>query len=431
MANNKNVEINYYVDINPENGGGSGEKPIRWFLDENGNPTLLETLYEPVIVPSNPNKDTIPPQANLSISDSSFFNSEVNLEYLVKENQTLLDTAYYELNGVKKNIECSVPYYAVLAPVDSISATIPLTSKEGEHDLVFYANDIAKPQGNETIKNIKFFIDKTPPQINIIYPQPLEYLQVDSIIFSTSDSYLDSCWFSVDAGQTKQYFPSSSGYTDILHLNSVEGINTWSLYTKDKAGNQSNEKITFTIDKTAPIIQILYPENADYVGDVTELIFTISDETLDSCFYSIDSGQTKEYFQWLGEEQFTLNLNAEIGLNTWTIYAKDKAGNESTQSITFNIVPDAVKESSQKPLFEIYPNPFDENAKIEYTLTHPDDVVLVLYDINGRTLKTIAQKNQAPGTHMIYIDELKFPSGMYFIQLRTRERCETRLMIKK
>ncbi|NQU81077.1 MAG: hypothetical protein HQ543_06120, partial [Bacteroidetes bacterium] len=66
MAKNNNVEINYTWDIDSISGAGSVSKIINWFVDSNENPILQETLYEPFIVPSNPNKDTIPSNVNLS-----------------------------------------------------------------------------------------------------------------------------------------------------------------------------------------------------------------------------------------------------------------------------------------------------------------------------------------------------------------------------
>jgi len=164
----------------------------------------------PAVVPSNPNKDTIPPEIILaSPADSAFYNLSVSLEYLVKENQTFLDSVYFGLNGSKQYIDC-VDSQIPIFPVDSISGTIPLASEEGEYDLMFYANDIAKPQGNETILNRYFVVDKTPPEINIIYPEAdADYIKsVDSMVVSISDLNLnkDSCWYSIDNGQTKTYF---------------------------------------------------------------------------------------------------------------------------------------------------------------------------------------------------------------------------------
>ena len=245
-----NMAINNYVKINKlninEDGTSSTSLIIMWFLDESGNPTL--TYTKPYVVPSNPNKDTIPPEINLSISDSSYFNSSVNLEYLVKENQTFLDSAYYGLNGNKQDIDCELPYTSIISlPVDSISGTIPLASEEGEYDLVFFAKDIAKPQGNETIKNIKFFIDKTPPEINFIYPEAnKEYVgSVDSMVVAVTDAH---------PSDTVNYTINGTDYsvahsdTITVSTTSVEGKNNnYSITALDKAGNPSTAEVNFNI----------------------------------------------------------------------------------------------------------------------------------------------------------------------------------------
>lgn len=251
MINNGRVIIKYTWDM-LENGGAYSSDIIKFDIDENGNPSL--TYNKPGIVPSNPNKDTIPSEISLSIPDSSYFNSNVNLEYLVKENQTFLDSVYFDLNGSKTKIECSVPYYAVLAPVDSISGTIPLASEEGEYDLIFCAKDIAKPQSNETIKNIKFFIDKTSPEINIIYPENKDYIKsVDSMVISISDLYLnnDSCWYSTDNGQTKTYFTCESGEQKTIYPDFIDHENKWIVGASDKATNDSTAEVNFYISPDA------------------------------------------------------------------------------------------------------------------------------------------------------------------------------------
>jgi len=244
MAKDNYVKINK-LNINKD-GNYSASPIIMWFLDKSGNPTL--TYTKPYVVPSNPNKDTIPPEINLSISDSSYFNSSVNLEYLVKENQTFLDSAYYGLNGNKQDIDCELPYTSIISlPVDSISGTIPLASEEGEYDLVFFAKDIAKPQGNETIKNIKFFIDKTPPEINFIYPEAnKEYVgSVDSMVVAVTDAH---------PSDTVNYTINGTDYsvahsdTITVSTTSVEGKNNnYSITALDKAGNPSTAEVNFNI----------------------------------------------------------------------------------------------------------------------------------------------------------------------------------------
>lgn len=275
MAKNNNVEIDYFWYINPDNGALSSSKIIKWFLDENGDATLLETPYIKHIVKSNPNKDTIPPNVNLSIPDSSYYNSSVDLEYLVKENKTFLDSVYFDLSGIRTNIACDIPATSIVsAPVDSISGTIPLASEEGEYNLVFSTKDIAKPQGNETILNRYFVIDKTPTEINFIYPEAnKEYVgSVDSMVVSLTDAH---------PGDTVNYTINGTDYsvaysdTITVSTTSVEGQNTYSVSTTDRAGNPSATEVNFNIvpdaveenkEKTLEDYFKVYPNPVSNIG---------------------------------------------------------------------------------------------------------------------------------------------------------------------
>ncbi len=328
MALNNNVEVEYMADMDSAIGGGIGDaKIIKWFLDGNANATLIETNYTQFVVPSNPNKDTIPPNINLSIKDSSYFNSNINLEYIVKENQTFLDSAYYNLDGNKTSFICGVPRGAGLIPTDSISGEIPV-SKEGEHNFLFYVNDIAKPKGNEATKSIKFFIDKTAPDINIIYPKnDGRYMEkVDSMVFKISDPSLDSTWYSTDNGQTKHYVPA--------------------------------------------------------VSDSIEII----------------------------------SLNAQDKGNTWSIYAKDKAGNLNSSRIYFYVSPVAVKENKANKSFKAYPNPVHNIENFDFYLESPKNLQFSVYDVSGKLLeKIVFEGNQ--GENKINYDFSKYKSGIYIYKL--------------
>ncbi|MCK5625199.1 T9SS type A sorting domain-containing protein [Candidatus Pacearchaeota archaeon] len=334
MALGEDVEIDYLWNMNPETAGGSISKIIRWYLDENGNANLIEA--EPYLIPSNPNKDKISPEINLSISDSSYYNSNVSLEYLVKENQTFLDSTYYELNGNKKNIECSVPYYSGFIGTDSISGTESLTLPEGEYNLVFFANDIAKPQGNKTIEKRTFFVDKTAPKINITYPQEQNYVgSVDSLVFSIFDENLDSCAYSIDNGETKTCFPSQSSGQNTIELSGLEGANTWSIYTKDKAGNFSKEEVNF------------------------------------------------------------------------------------------NIIPDAVEKEVVEDYFKAYPNPTTGNLNFEFYLDAPKDLKFSVHSITGKRLEErIIKGNQ--GDNKATSDFSEYSSGLYIYRFEGLDKGDVK-----
>ncbi len=201
MANNNYVKVNK-LTVNSD-GTWTSSPMIMWYLNENGSPTLQYTPKLKYIVKSDPNKDKTAPNAWLSIPDSTFKNPNVSFEYLVKEDQTFLDSCRHSSNGNSWNyIPCEV--YAtdiVSAPVDSISGEISLILEPGENNFQFYVSDIA---GKDTLINRTFVYDTTsnvPDAVDrktlenylIVYPNPvLDILRFKGLSEGKVDIYNSS-----------------------------------------------------------------------------------------------------------------------------------------------------------------------------------------------------------------------------------------------
>lgn len=70
-------------------------------------------------------------------------------------------------------------------------------------------------------------------------------------------------------------------------------------------------------------------------------------------------------------------------------------------------------------LSDVYPNPANEAATIQYSLEqNAEEVSLVVYDMNGRLVYNESFKGQAKGEHSVKLNTSSFTSGSYFYQLR-------------
>lgn len=81
-------------------------------------------------------------------------------------------------------------------------------------------------------------------------------------------------------------------------------------------------------------------------------------------------------------------------------------------------------------LDRIYPNPFNPQTTIEYTLAAAGPVRLGVYDARGRLVRTLAAGPQAPGSHARNWDGrdeagLAAASGVYFIRLEANAQVRT------
>ena len=81
-----------------------------------------------------------------------------------------------------------------------------------------------------------------------------------------------------------------------------------------------------------------------------------------------------------------------------------------------------------------YPNPFNSSTTIRYFLPKPGHVTLIVYNILGQRVSTLADADMPPGEHMVEWNATNFTgdevaSGVYFYRLNTEEYSRSRLMI--
>jgi photosystem II stability/assembly factor-like uncharacterized protein len=80
-------------------------------------------------------------------------------------------------------------------------------------------------------------------------------------------------------------------------------------------------------------------------------------------------------------------------------------------------------------LYQNYPNPFNPKTKINIQITKSSDVRLVVYDVLGREIETLINKQLQPGTYEFEFDGSNYTSGVYFYRIETRDFVDVRKMI--
>ena len=83
-------------------------------------------------------------------------------------------------------------------------------------------------------------------------------------------------------------------------------------------------------------------------------------------------------------------------------------------------------------LSSIYPNPFNPRTSISYSMPNAEHVIIEAYDIRGRLVDNIISDFQTIGNYSLIWDASGFPSGVYFIKMKTASFRDTRkvLLIK-
>ena len=76
-----------------------------------------------------------------------------------------------------------------------------------------------------------------------------------------------------------------------------------------------------------------------------------------------------------------------------------------------------------------YPNPMRDQGTVEYELPASSEVQLVVYDLLGRRVATLAQGTKKAGRHAVKLDASRLTSGVYFVRLRAAGQTRTQKIV--
>ena len=71
-------------------------------------------------------------------------------------------------------------------------------------------------------------------------------------------------------------------------------------------------------------------------------------------------------------------------------------------------------------LHDLYPNPFNPITNIHYNIPNNSSVTITVYDIKGRAVYSFLDMNKIKGYHSLQINGSDWVSGIYFIELRSK-----------
>ena len=76
-----------------------------------------------------------------------------------------------------------------------------------------------------------------------------------------------------------------------------------------------------------------------------------------------------------------------------------------------------------------FPNPFNPTTTIDYTLPASSRVLLKVYDVLGREIRTLVDERQIAGDHSVKLDGSNLASGVYFYRMTAGSYAETRKLL--
>jgi hypothetical protein len=96
-----------------------------------------------------------------------------------------------------------------------------------------------------------------------------------------------------------------------------------------------------------------------------------------------------------------------------------------------------VEQTGDKPvlsdqLYSNYPNPFNQETIIKYSIKNYGPVQLLTYNSNGQLIEVLLNRISSPGIYNLKWETNEVSTGLYFILLKTANQIEVRkcLLIK-
>lgn len=174
------------------------------------------------------------------------------------------------------------------------------------------------------------------------------------------------------------------------------------------AGNGENQRISITASSSNP--KLIPNPTVVYTSPNTtgSLILKANSGQSGTAVITVrvkDNGGT----EYKGSDQLT---------RTFAVVVRSNENKESEESV-----------AGRSRLNRNYPNPFNPTTTIEYTIGEASFVRLGVFDVTGRPVAKLVEREQAAGTYSVNFTAENIPSGMYIYRLEAGKYTETRTML--
>jgi parallel beta-helix repeat protein len=362
-----------------------------WTTPDGNYDGFVDNPYVVVAAPTPPVQDNYPwtiengwlPKTTISFAgtagNDNWFKSDVTVTLTATDNNTIAKTEY-SFDKISWNVY-SGPF---------------IISDEGEKTIYFHSID--SNGDSEKINEDHIKIDKTPPVVTAVKtPEPNGngWNNSEVTINFTCNDNLSGIF--------------SCSPPTIL---STEGVNqSVSATATDKAGNTTTADISgVNIDKTGPVITISTPvEEKTYILNEN----LIADWSVTDALSGIDTASGTK------PDGEVIDTSA-VGPKTFTVTAKDKAGNEANKTINYRIAYDfsgllePIKEGKEYKAGSTIPLKFQLKDAKGNLITNAV-VKVYLVDKDGTEIPGTPAGNSSPDNSFRYADD------KYMFNLKTND----------
>jgi hypothetical protein len=154
---------------------------------------------------------------------------------------------------------------------------------------------------------------------------------------------------------------------------------------------------------------------------------------------SISGSGYNKIVENLSDTTASLDIMSDLQISTtYNWYIKSTDGKDTTKSsiLSFTTSASIVKVNDTKniipstvTLYQNYPNPFNPSTRIEYSIPANAFVIIEIYDVYGREIEKLINKEQEAGRYSITWEPKNIPSGIYYYKIQSGKYSEVRKMI--
>lgn len=150
----------------------------------------------------------------------------------------------------------------------------------------------------------------------------------------------------------------------------------------------------------------------------------------------VDKAALGEMSDWTNPVTISIQIGDDLGSESILMTEKKHHWDYKAKKVK-SLEASGAEESivqTESGLYQNYPNPFNPTTTIEYSLAEGCDVILKIYSLSGKLIRTLVNEYQSAGYYSItwYGDNevgQEIASGVYFYRIKAGDLVSTKKMV--
>jgi hypothetical protein len=269
--------------------------------------------------------------------------------------------------------------------------------------------------------------DNTPPEVTVVRPNGAEVFYVaqdDTIRWVATDQFgVDSVslYYSTDGGATFPHTVATGEANDSAFVWNVANtpsavciVKVVAYDTSENSAEDVSDAVFSIVLETPPAVTVVWPNGAEtlYVAEQDTIRWEATDDLgVDSVsiYYSTDGGATFPYTIATGESNDSVYvwdvpstpsaacIVKVVAYDTWMNTSEDVSDAVFTIQTAVGVEP--APGTIVFGLSQNYPNPFNPFTRMEFRLAARSHVLLRVYDVSGKPVRTLVDEMRGVGAH--------------------------------